>query len=102
MRHGRARRPLTRAAVAGLAAHVFFELAAGVGMPLTSVVGPAAAAGLWGVGAGILWRTARTAPCSQDGSFALFNGAALAAVIGHLAGWPRTHTWLGVTVAHRV
>ena len=93
---GRDRRPLTRAAVAGLAAHVFFELAAGVGMPLASVLGPAAAAGLWAAAAGIAWRMAGTAPPSQDGPYALFNGAALAAVLGHLTGWPRTPTWLGL------
>jgi hypothetical protein len=44
----RVRRPLTRLTAAATAAHVFFELFAGVGMPLASLLGPApAAAALW-------------------------------------------------------
>src|SRR3954452_6661451 len=37
---GRPRRRLTRAAALGMAAHVFYELAWGVGMPTASVLGP--------------------------------------------------------------
>jgi len=39
-------RPFTRVATLGLAGHVSFELAAGVGLPLASVIGPVPAAGL--------------------------------------------------------
>ncbi|MCO1598940.1 hypothetical protein M8C17_27685 [Micromonospora sp. RHAY321] len=96
MRADPARRPLTRLAAAGLAAHVFFELGAGVGMPAASVLGPVPAAGLWAVGAGTLWRTAATRPASSDAVFALCNGAGLAAVLAHLRGWPRRRTRLGL------
>ncbi|MGW3602023.1 hypothetical protein [Micromonospora sp. NPDC005161] len=91
-----ARRPLTRLATAGLAAHVFFELGAGVGMPAASVLGPVPAAGLWTLGAGTLWRAAGTRPASSDRIFAVGNGVGLAAVIAHLRGWPGRRTRLGV------
>ncbi|RLP95908.1 hypothetical protein EAD98_11975 [Micromonospora sp. CV4] len=89
-------RPLTRIATAGLAAHVFFELGAGVGMPVASLVGPAPAAGLWALGTGTLWRAAGTRPASSDATFAVANGIGLAAVIAHLRGWPRRRTGLGL------
>nr|WP_146218433.1 hypothetical protein [Micromonospora acroterricola] len=89
-------RPLTRIATAGLAAHVFFELGAGVGMPAASVLGPAPAAGLWALTTGTLLRTAGTRPASSDGVFAVSNGVGLAAVIAHLRGWPRRRTRLGL------
>jgi hypothetical protein len=41
------RRPLTRLSSAALAGHVAFELAAGVGMPFASLVGPVPAAAGW-------------------------------------------------------
>jgi hypothetical protein len=89
-------RPLTRLATAGLAGHVFFELAAGVGMPLASVIGPLRAAGLWATGSAVAWRAAATRPASADPVFAVGNGVALAAVLGHLSGWPRRRTRLGL------
>ena len=89
-------RPMTRLSVAGLAAHVFFELAAGVGMPLASVVGPTPAAALWAVSSRGTWRAAATRPASSDPAFALLNAFALAAVLGHLSGWPRRRTRLGL------
>jgi hypothetical protein len=87
---------MTRLATAGMAAHVFFELAAGVGMPLASLIGPVPAAGLWAAGTRTMWRAARTGPPSRDPVFAVFNGMALAAVIAHLAGWPRRRSRLGL------
>ncbi|MGI5522317.1 hypothetical protein ACQEUX_15370 [Micromonospora sp. CA-259024] len=90
------RRPLTRLATAGLAAHVFFELGAGVGMPTASVLGPVPAAGLWALAAGTVWRAAGTRPASGDVVFAVCNGAGLAAVIAHLQGWPHRRTRLGL------
>jgi hypothetical protein len=69
----RGRRPLTRLATAGAAGHVFFELAAGVGMPFASFLGPGPAAGLWaGYTAGV-WRTAANRPSSADRALAVVN-----------------------------
>jgi hypothetical protein len=89
-------RPLTRLATAGLAAHVFFELGAGVGMPTASVLGPVPAAGLWALTSGTLWHTAGTRPASSDGVFAVANGIGLAAVLAHLRGWPSRRSRLGL------
>ncbi len=76
---------MTRLATAGLAGHVFFELAAGVGMPLASVLGPMPAAGLWAVTTAGVWRAAASRPASSDATLALWNGLGLAAVLAHLA-----------------
>jgi hypothetical protein len=92
------RRPLTRLAVAGLAGHVFFELGAGVGMPLASVLGPLPAAALWAFATGTAWREAGRRSSRSDGAFALLDAAGLAAVAAHLAGWPRRRSRLGVPV----
>src|SRR5829696_574185 len=89
-------RPATRLGLAGLAAHVFFELAAGVGMPFASIAGPVPAAGMWTVGTGGLWRAAKTRPASADPVFAAVNGLGLAAIVAHMAGWPRRRTRLGL------
>jgi hypothetical protein len=89
-------RPLTRLATAGLAAHVFFELGAGVGMPTASVLGPAPAAGAWALGTGAVWRSAARRPASADAAFAAWNVLGLAAVVAHFAGWPRRRTRAGV------
>ncbi|MGN9777654.1 hypothetical protein ACTMS0_18090 [Micromonospora sp. H33] len=91
-----ARRPMTRLATAGVAAHVFFELGAGVGMPSASVLGPAPAAGLWAVGTATVWRAAGTRPSSSDAAFDVCNGVGLAAVTAHLLGWPRGRRQLGL------
>jgi hypothetical protein len=87
---------MTRLATAGLAGHVFFELAAGVGMPLASVLGPMPAAGLWAVTTAGVWRAAASRPASSDATLALWNGLGLAAVLAHLAAWPRRRTRLGL------
>src|ERR1044071_7672575 len=51
-------RPLTRLTVVSLVGHLAFELAAGVGMPLASILGPYAAAGAWTLTTGGAWRLA--------------------------------------------
>jgi hypothetical protein len=89
-------RPLTRLATAGLAGHVFFELAAGVGLPFASVLGPGPAAVGWATASGALWRTAGRPAPSGDRVLAVANGVGLAAVVAHLAGWPRRRTGLGL------
>jgi hypothetical protein len=90
----RPRRPWTRLAGAALAGHVFFELAAGVGMPFASVLGPAPAAATWATGTAWVQRAAGST--SRDTALAVVNGAGLAAVVAHLAGWPRRRTRLGL------
>jgi hypothetical protein len=90
------RRPLTRLATVGLAGHVFFELAAGVGMPFASVLGPVPAAAVWAAGSAALGRLAgRPAPCG-DRVLAVADGLGAAAVVAHLAGWPRRRTRIGL------
>jgi hypothetical protein len=95
-RTARRRRPLTRVTAASTAGHVFFELAAGVGMPLTSLLGPVPAATAWAVGTATAWRAAGTRPTADDPAFTVLNSVSLAAVIAHLIGWPRRRTRLGI------
>jgi hypothetical protein len=87
---GSGRRPWTRVGSVGIAAHVFYELAAGVGMPFASRLGPVPAAVCWGAGSAIAFRQAGRQPPSRDAAFAALNGGFLSAVIAHFAGWPRT------------
>ncbi|MET7906315.1 hypothetical protein ABZS86_34645 [Streptomyces sp. NPDC005355] len=87
---------MTRATAAATAGHVFFELAAGVGMPLASLLGPFTAAAAWAVGTGTAWRAAGSRPARDDPAFAVLNSVSLAAVIAHLAGWPSRRTRLGI------
>jgi hypothetical protein len=68
---------------------VFYELAAGVGMPFASRVGPTPAAAFWGACTVIAVREAGRQARSRDAAFAALNAAFLSAVIAHLAGWPR-------------
>jgi hypothetical protein len=89
------RRPLTRLTVASLAAHVVFELGAGVGMPLASVIGPYAAAGFWTLATGGVW-VASARDASTDKVLAAANGFGLAAVSAHLLGWPTRRTRTGL------
>ena len=88
------RRPWTRLAGAAMAGHVFFELGAGVGMPFASVLGPVPAAAAWAAGSVAVQKAAGAS--SRDTALAVVNGASLAAAAGHLAGWPRRRTRLGL------
>ena len=80
----------TRVGTVANCAHVFYELAAGVGMPLASRVGPAPSAALFGGGTLLLVRAAGRQPRSRDPVFAVANAMFLSAVLAHLAAWPRT------------
>ena len=93
---GRSHRPWTRAALAGSAAHVFLELAAGVGMPGASVVGPGPAATAWAAGTAVGWRIAGRTAAAVDRPLHVWNGLALTAVVAHYAAWPRRRTRLGL------
>lgn len=90
------RRPLTRLAVASLVGHLAFELVAGVGMPLASIIGPYAAAGVWTLTTGGVWRVARAGQQSDDEVLSAVNGFGVAAVAAHLAGWPTRRTRIGL------
>jgi hypothetical protein len=83
------RRPWTRLGTVGASAHVFYELAAGVGMPFASRVGPTSAAAFWGASTVIAVREAGRQPRSRDAAFAALNATLLSAVIAHFASWPR-------------
>ncbi|WP_319459575.1 hypothetical protein [Micromonospora sp. RTP1Z1] len=72
-----------------------FELGAGVGMPLASVVGPYAAAGFWTLVTGGVW-VASGRDASADTVLAAANGFGLAAVSAHLLGWPTRRTRTGL------
>jgi hypothetical protein len=89
-------RPFTRLATAGLAGHVFFELAAGVGMPFASLGGALPASAGWAAACGALWRTAGRSSPAADRVLAVADGMGLAAVAAHLAGWPRRRNRLGL------
>jgi hypothetical protein len=89
LRGRRQGRPWTRLATLATVTHVFYELAAGVGMPLASLVGPVPAATGFTVGGGVALRESSRQPASWDRRFALLNGFYLSAVIGHFSAWPR-------------
>jgi hypothetical protein len=90
------RRPFTRLGTAGLAGHVFYELAAGVGMPLASVIGPVPAAGLWATASAAALRAAGRRPSTNGGPWVgLMNGMGLASVLSHYTAWPSRRTRLG-------
>ena len=84
-------RTWTRIGTIGVGAHVFYELACGVGVPLASRIGPVPAAALFGVGAGAAFREAGRQPPARDPAFSVLNGCYLSAVLAHFIGWP--HRW---------
>lgn len=90
------RRRLTRLTAASLAGHLVFELLAGVGMPLASILGPYTAAGVWSLATGGVWRLAAAGRESDDRILSAVNGFGLAAVTAHLAGWPTRRTRTGL------
>jgi len=89
-------RPFTRVATLGLAGHVSFELAAGVGLPLASVIGPVPAAGLCAASTASTLRAEERRPRTEDRLFGLVNGFGIAAVIAHYSAWPRRRTRTGL------
>ncbi|ADB34265.1 hypothetical protein Kfla_5251 [Kribbella flavida DSM 17836] len=91
---GHGRTPYTGLGVAGLTGHVFFELGAGVGMPLASVVGAAPAAGLWATaGAAGIRRAAGWSTAEPAGRWAgLVNGLGIGAFVAHLSSWPKAES----------
>lgn len=84
------RRPWTRAATVGVAAHLGYELAAGVAVPLASKLGVRSATALYALGAVLARRQAGRPPPSADGAFAALNGLFLSAVLAHYLTWPVT------------
>jgi hypothetical protein len=90
------RRPLTRLTAVSLAGHLVFELVAGVGMPLASILGPYAASGVWTLAIGAVWRVAKAGHDADDEVLSAVNGFGVAAVAAHLAGWPTRRTRTGL------
>lgn len=86
----RSRRPWTRAGAVAFAAHLGYEVAAGVAVPLASRLGPGPVAAVYAGGVGLAFREAGRRPPDADPAFAVLNGAFLAAVLGHFASWPRS------------
>jgi hypothetical protein len=82
-------RPVTTVSVLGLAAHVFYEIGCGVGMPLASLLGVRPAAAGWAAATVGGLRATRQRGRGADVAFVVFNGAALAVAVGHLGGWPK-------------
>jgi hypothetical protein len=82
------RRRWTRVGTVAFATHLLYELAAGVGLPLASRIGPLPAATLYAGGSVVAFRQAGRQPHRHDKAFALLNGIYLAAVIAHFAAWP--------------
>ncbi len=83
-------RPWIRAGVVAFAAHVGYELAAGVAVPLAGRIGPVAACALHGGGALAAYQAAARVPPGRGGrAFAVLDGFMAAAVLGHFTAWPR-------------
>ena len=83
----------TRAGSLAVGAHVFYELGAGVAMPLASRLGIAPAAALYGTATAVSYREAGRRPASADTAFNALNGLYLGLVLGHAVSWPRR--WAG-------
>jgi hypothetical protein len=83
-------RPWTRLGIVGMAAHLGYELAAGVGVPLASRVGPLVAGGGYAGTLAVAYREAGQLRGSRgEAVFAALNGVFLAAVVNHYTLWPR-------------
>jgi hypothetical protein len=81
-----------------MAGHVCLELAAGVGVPLASVIGPVPAALGFTVTTQAVWRRAGEPLAPVDGPLAFWNGLTLAASVAHLRAWPRRRSRAGLPV----
>jgi hypothetical protein len=82
-------RPWTRFGAASMGAHVFYELACGVAMPLCSVAGPAPAVVGWATGTTGSITAAGRAPDKHNAAFGVLNGIFLSAVVAHIIYWPK-------------
>ena len=86
----------TRLGTLAMAGHVAVELAAGVGLPMASVVGPVPAAAGFVVTTRAVWRRAGDASAPFDARLAFWNGLSLAAAMAHLGAWPRRRSRTGL------
>jgi hypothetical protein len=87
------RRPWTRLGVVSMGAHLYYELAAGVAMPLSSLAGPAPAAAVWATGTACSYAAAGRRDQRSDNAFGILNGLFLSAVAAHFIYWPKR--WVG-------
>ena len=75
----------------GVAGHLTYELASGVGVPLASRVGVTAATTAFAVPSVVAYRAAGGLPSPRgDRRFAVANGLFASAVMTHFTSWPRT------------
>jgi hypothetical protein len=72
-----------------MGAHVFYELACGVGMPFASVAGPVPAVAGWATGSLVALRAAGRGNDRHNAAFGLLNGVFLSAVLAHFLFWPK-------------
>jgi hypothetical protein len=84
------RRPLTRLAVLGTAAHHGFELNAGVGLVFQPWMGLAGSIAYWTAALPFLWWAAARGGDRFDKPLAFANGTALAGAAVHFTIWPWT------------
>jgi hypothetical protein len=84
-------RRLTRLGAVGMGAHVFYELACGVGMPSASVAGPGPAAVSWAAGTAYALRLTGRRGTPDQKAFTLMNALFLSAVLAHFAYWPKRY-----------
>ncbi|BCI55568.1 hypothetical protein NIIDNTM18_48460 [Mycolicibacterium litorale] len=75
-----------------MGAHVCYELAAGMAMPLSSVAGPAPAAAVWVTGTACSHLAAGRRGHHSDRLFAVMNGLFLWATAAHFIYWPTRWT----------
>lgn len=75
---------------------MFFELAAGVGMPMITLFRPVPTAVAWGVSSAAGWKAAGRPLAAHDARLAAVNALVVAAVAAHLAAWPRRRTTIGL------
>lgn len=81
-------RPWARLSLLGAAAHSGFELAAGSGFPLVSLLGPYGGAAAWAGGVARCWTASGRPGASGDTVAALTASLGLAGVVAHYRGWP--------------
>ena len=72
-----------------MGAHVFYELACGVGMPFASVAGPMPAVAGWATGTLLAFHAAGRGNGRHQAAFGFLNGLFLSAVLAHFIFWPK-------------
>lgn len=82
-------RPWTRLGTVANAAHGFYELASGVGIPSASLAGPVPATVVWTAASLRALQLAGRRDRLHDFRFGMLNGMFLTAVLTHFIFWPK-------------